>query len=198
MSDDSFLNRWSRKKLTEPVVEEVAAVSQEPEAEPEEDKPDAVLLEEAGLPDPDEASEDADFSAYLKAKLPERIKERAMRRLWRSNPVLANLDGLCDYNDDFTDAALVVDDLKTVYQVGKGMVTAFLEPDEEDDAEDAAEDEIAPLAEAEDQERSEEVVAVEPAEFAEKTPIPDLADADMPDAQPRLRHMQFRKPGTAA
>ena len=62
-----------------------------------------------------------DFSVFLKAAIPERLKRRALRRLWTTNPVLANLDGLIDYGDDFTDAATVVENLSTTYQVGKGL-----------------------------------------------------------------------------
>ena len=36
--------------------------------------------------------------------------------------MLANVDGLVDYGEDFTDAALVVENLQTAYQVGKGML----------------------------------------------------------------------------
>ena len=38
--------------------------------------------------------------------------------------MLANVDGLNDYDEDFTDAALVVKGLKSAYQVGKGYLTA--------------------------------------------------------------------------
>ena len=36
--------------------------------------------------------------------------------------MLANLDGLVDYDDDFTDAATCVPNLQTTYQVGKGLL----------------------------------------------------------------------------
>jgi len=77
-----------------------------------------------------------DFTAMLKAELPDRIKQRALRKLWRTNPVLANLDGLCDYNDDFTDAAMCVPDMKTLYQVGKGMFREVIDFTEEEASSD--------------------------------------------------------------
>ena len=43
----------------------------------------------------------------------------ALRRLWKVNPVLANVDGLVEYGEDFTDSATVVENLQTTYQVGK-------------------------------------------------------------------------------
>ncbi len=75
--------------------------------------------------------------------------------LWRSNPTLANLDGLIDYGDDYTNAATVVPNLKTLYRVGKGMFTdeeleaeerkrAGLPPLEPETSEEAVEPETAP------------------------------------------------------
>jgi hypothetical protein len=45
-----------------------------------------------------------------------------MRRLWRLNPVLAVLDGLNDYDGDYTNAATDAPGVKTSYQVGKGLL----------------------------------------------------------------------------
>jgi hypothetical protein len=65
-----------------------------------------------------------------------------LRHLWRTDPVLACLDGLTDYEGDFTDAAVAVEGLESAYRIGKGYL--FAEPDEiEGEAEVAAADEIA-------------------------------------------------------
>lgn len=58
---------------------------------------------------------------FLKSQLPKRLKNRALRTLWRSNPVLACLDGLNDYDTDFTFVTPAAD-FKTTYQVGKGLL----------------------------------------------------------------------------
>jgi hypothetical protein len=63
-----------------------------------------------------------DFSAFMSKAVPERLRRRALRKLWHTNPVLANLDGLIDYGEDYTDAAVVVANMQTGYQVGKGML----------------------------------------------------------------------------
>ena len=63
-----------------------------------------------------------DFSVFMSKAVPDRIRRRALRTLWRSNPVLANVDMLVDYGDDFTDAAMAVENIQTAYQVGKGML----------------------------------------------------------------------------
>jgi hypothetical protein len=63
-----------------------------------------------------------DFSVFMSKTVPDRIRRRALRILWRSNPVLANVDMLVDYGEDFTDAAMAVENIQTAYQVGKGML----------------------------------------------------------------------------
>lgn len=87
---------------------------------------DAEVLEKLELPDPDTLGEGDDFKVFWAKAVPSRIRTRALRRLWRVNPILANVDGLIDYGEDFTDAALVVEGMETAYQVGKGM-TAHVE-----------------------------------------------------------------------
>ena len=87
-----------------------------------EEKTDAELLEELELPDPDTLKMGDDFSVFMSKAVPDRIRRRALRTLWRSNPVLANVDMLVDYGEDFTDSAMVVENMQTAYQVGKGML----------------------------------------------------------------------------
>ncbi len=87
-----------------------------------EEKSDAEILQELGLKDPDEMQAGDDFAAFLKAAVPDRLRRRALRRLWLSNPVLANLDSLVDYGEDYTDAATVVENLQTAIQLGRGAL----------------------------------------------------------------------------
>ena len=142
---------WARRKAS--VEAEVAAEARAGDvalaaqrAAELSDKGDAEILAELQLPDPDSLGEGDDFTVFLTEAIPARIRTRALRRLWLSNPVLANVDGLVDYGEDFTDAATVVENLQTAYQVGKGMqahidaLAAQAEPavdDAETDADDA-------------------------------------------------------------
>ena len=87
-----------------------------------EEKTDAEILEEFGLPDPDSLEPGQDIAGFMNKAVPERLRRRAMRQLWRLNPVLANLDGLNDYDGDFTNAATDAPGVKTAYQVGKGLL----------------------------------------------------------------------------
>ncbi|SIS51061.1 DUF3306 domain-containing protein [Paracoccus saliphilus] len=86
------------------------------------ERSDEELLQDLGLPAP-EAIDNADtVRRYLRAALPQRLKQQALRRLWTLNPVLANLDGLVDYADDFTASASASENFRTSYQVGKGLM----------------------------------------------------------------------------
>lgn len=108
-----------------------------------EEKSEAEILEELGLPDPDTMKAGDDFSAFMKEAVPDRIRRRALRVLWGSNPVLANLDELVDYGEDFTDAATVVANLQTAWKVGKGFRDKVIIPpkaEPEADPETASDD----------------------------------------------------------
>ena len=118
---------WSKRKAAV-AAEAEAEVEAQLEAEREaretalEEKSDEDILADLELPDPDTLGEGDDFKVFLKEAVPARIRTRALRRLWLTNPVLANVDGLVDYGEDFTDAKLVVENMQTAYQVGKGML----------------------------------------------------------------------------
>lgn len=99
---------------------------------------DAEILAELDLPDPDTLKAGDDVRGFMSQAVPDRLRRRALRQLWKLNPVLANVDGLVDYGEDFTDAATVLENMQTAYQVGKGMLAHI---------EDLARKEDAPLAE---------------------------------------------------
>ena len=186
---------WSRRKAAVEAEKRADAEAREDDRADEarralEEKPDEEVLAELDLPDPDSLEKGDDFSAFMAKAVPERLRRRALRRLWLSNPVLANLDELLDYGEDFTDAATVVADLQSVYQVGKGMVR------DEDLAQDAGDE--AETAEAEEDEDAEPSAEIEsdPAktetasEPEGETPEP-VADEDIPPEPRARRHMRF-------
>lgn len=151
--DDGGSDFWSRRKAAVKAAEAAEREDLEAAQQAEvraalEEKSDEEILEELGLPNPDDLAENDDFSKFLSAAVPERLRRRALRRLWTLNPVLANIDGLVDYGEDFTDAATVVENLQTVYQVGKGMFDKFAELAEtETEATEVADGEQAELVE---------------------------------------------------
>jgi hypothetical protein len=130
---EPFLKRWSRRKQAErrgapeaepePAGSEVAAAAEPPAplAEPPAAEPPPEL------PDPDTLGADADFRPFLAAGVPRALRNRALRRLWRVNPIIGSHDGLDDTFKDFTDARTVFPDLKTAYRVGRGLLA---DPDE--------------------------------------------------------------------
>lgn len=143
--DDGIMSRWSRRK---------AAVAQEAEAEaeaeraeapaPVEDKPEAEVLAELGLQDPDEMDMGDDFSGFMKSAVPAKLRNRALRKLWLTNPALANIDGLVDYGEDFTDASTVVEKITTAYQVGKGYLAKIADDEEKGTESDELADPLDP------------------------------------------------------
>ncbi len=138
---------WSRRKAAvlaeaeaERQAQAAAVVAQERAAL--EEKSDAEILAELGLQEPESMQEGDDFSAFMRAQVPERLRKRALRMLWRSNPVLANVDNLVDYGEDFAAEGILGEVVQTIYQVGKGIL---VEPDvAEDEAPEAITPEVLP------------------------------------------------------
>jgi len=96
-------------------------------AEEFEGKSDDEILSILELPDPETLTLGDTVEKFMDGRVPERIRARALRAFWKTNPVLANLDGLDEYWDDYTDAAMIVEDMQTLYQVGKGYASQALD-----------------------------------------------------------------------
>lgn len=133
--DNGFVRRWSRRKTAEKDRAEAPAVpTEEPPAPAQEEQGGEATRtsgvpgeEEAGpqaLPDIDSLDESSDYTIFMKEDVPEETRTAALRKLWRSSALFNIRDGLDDYDDDYTDAALAVkDSLKSIYEAGKGYVT---------------------------------------------------------------------------
>jgi hypothetical protein len=126
---ESRLQRWSRKKNEAgkkpdspppPIVESEPSL-EEQELATNEALPEHELLAKYDLPNPDAIELGTDITGFMRKEIPEFLRRRALRSLWRSNPVLAVLDGLNDYDEDFTSAATGTSAVKTLYKVGQGM-----------------------------------------------------------------------------
>lgn len=202
---------WSNRKAAvaaEAEVEVEAQLEVEREAREAEleEKSDEEILAQLELPDPDTLGEGDNFKVFLTEAVPARIRIRALRRLWLTNPVLANVDGLVDYGEDFTDAKLVVENMQTAYQVGKGMLKHV-----EEMARQAAEKETAPdeaVADGPAEETKDEVIAlVEEAEEdmvsaeadeTSETPLPEFEEAHAFAPTPRRMRFSFASETTGA
>ena len=114
---------WSRRRAS--VEAEEAAherAGAEAQGEALEAGTDAEICEALGLPDPDRLGPEDDVSAFMARAVPQRLRRRALRALWARDPRLANLDGLIDYGQDFTDAGMKAGTVATIYEVGRGLV----------------------------------------------------------------------------
>jgi len=115
--DEGFLGRWSRRKAEAREPSEEPAAGEAPDTEAE-----SASIDPADLPDLDSLDADSDFSVFMRKGVPAPLRTLALRKLWRLNPTLANLDGLVDYGEDLTGSFKVVAKLKSAYEVGKGFL----------------------------------------------------------------------------
>ncbi|PXX92335.1 DUF3306 domain-containing protein [Marinobacter vulgaris] len=223
---ESRLQRWARKKAeasqeagaapsstdTTPSVDAPGSTAESgPSLEAQElaineALPEQNVLEKYNLPDPDAIELGTDITGFMRKEIPELLRRRALRALWRSNPVLAVLDGLNDYDEDFSNAATTVNGVQTLYKVGQGMFDKkaraekqldehLVEQDEQviEQAERAPEKlpektpEIAPEEAAEKTDESSELEnAVEPSQNTES--VTSAADTEpAPRYRPRMR-----------
>lgn len=191
----SFLSRWSqRKRAAEEEAPETedsqAAVPGGPEA-----AEDSETVDPKDLPDIESLDASSDYSVFLKKGVPAGLKRKALNKLWQTDPAFRHICMLDDYNLDYTDAAMVVPNLKTLFQVGRGMVLP------EDEAADAAKAAEQAAAEARGEVGSGDALPGDA-----ETPGPEAAAQDSlaaaetgaapADAPPTQRRPRARMPGT--
>ncbi|NOE17425.1 DUF3306 domain-containing protein [Ruegeria atlantica] len=186
---------WSRRKAAVQAEAKAEALALEEQVIAErqaelEEKDDAEILAEFNLPDPETLQPGDDVSGFMAKAVPDRLRRRALRRLWRLNPVLANVDGLVDYGEDYTDAACVIENMQTAYQVGKGMLAHIeaLAADAEEAKDDAAESEADIRAEP-------EAAPVEPDTGPEPVSVARADEPEEIDLTPAPRRMTFEFEG---
>ena len=185
MSDEltKGLSRWSQRKL--------AARRGEPVEEPREDEPrrdEAVTADASAgepiaangaaeeempvLPPIEELTAESDYTVFLAEKVPEALRRVALRKLWRSDPVFANRDGLNDYDEDYHAVDTAITRAQTTYQTGRGHLDAFQER-------------LESLEPAEERKLTEEGEPTTPAELpsAEKKGVAPVDDPDTASRQ---------------
>ncbi len=178
--DDGFLSRWAKRKVQVREAEQrdaqrrdtelapqagddaglaPAADAQPPVADetardvPPDDETRQRWIEELEAIDIDRLTYDHDFTIFMKSWVPGPLRQRALRKLWTTNPALAVLDGLNDYDLDYTDAAMQAGKVASSYLPGRGY--AVLEEaveklagtsSDEDDGDGAGEDDLPEFA----------------------------------------------------
>jgi len=179
--DKGFFSRWSDRKRAIAAGEDV--VQDDPQLAPPIDlvEPENAAEEEARLAelsanreaaeaiDMDALDYDSDYSAFFKDGVPPLLKQKAMRLLWRSNPLLANVDGLCDYDENFGDPSLILEKFESAYRIGKGYLF-------EEDIEEVA---------------SDETVETEPDNAASDSEITDAGDQQEETAEDEINEPEM-------
>jgi len=168
---ESRLQRWSRRKTeadrkaepASPSIVESGPSPEDLELTHNEALSEQEVLEKYGLPDPDTIELGTDITGFMQKEIPDFLRRKALRVLWTSNPVLAVLDGLNDYDEDFTDTGTAVSGAKTLYKVGQGLIDKTAKADDqfENHIEAPAED-PEPIESERGTERSEPETAVKP------------------------------------
>lgn len=137
--DENFLSRWSRLKRGGGA----AAKSAPSRGAADEGSPSPTAGDGAEPPQPDKEALDAaarhiedvariniegltyesDFRVFMEKGVPEELRNKALRKLWTTNPIFSETDGLDDYCEDFSDAVWAAPGLETAYKVGQGFMT---------------------------------------------------------------------------
>ncbi len=131
-TEDSLISRWAKRKEAvrqAEEAEEIAEVSSEAieDVEPETEEEAMALLQERdpeladqiSALDLDQLTYDDDFTVFLKTKVPDIIRRKALSKLWLSHPLLANLDGLNEYDEDYTQAADAAEMVRKVFEAAR-------------------------------------------------------------------------------
>ena len=151
--DPGFLSRWSARKAEiaragavrdDDIDEQNEAnlAGADKESDEEAALTDDELLEKYELPDPNDITEEAGLDRFFDGKTPERLRQMALRRLWRINPFFGIVDDMVEYGEDYTDAATVIDGMQTAYQAGKGYLKKAISPEEADEAVETQTDDV--------------------------------------------------------
>ena len=173
--DPGFLSRWSARKAEiaragavrdddTDEQNEANAARADKESDEEAALTDDELLEKYELPDPNDITEEEGLDRFFDGKIPERLRQMALRRLWRINPFFGIVDDMVEYGEDYTDAATVIDGMQTAYQAGKGYLKKAISPEEADEAVETQTDDVGatePLSDTEQTDADE--VEQEPA-----------------------------------
>ncbi|SRR5579875_412515 len=110
----NFLARWSRLKLQ-------ARQSQAPEEVALPQRATPAETPAAELPPVESLTAGSDYTVFMQPGVPEAVRNAALQKLWRSDPVLANLDGLVEYGEDYAAAFTASSAVRTAYRVAQGM-----------------------------------------------------------------------------
>ena len=152
--NENFLSRWSKKKSKQKSEQEISKIespdfnssqgdevskSSTSEASENDKLNDDELLKKYNLPNPEKIKKEKSLDVFFKDGVPDRLRQIALRRVWRLNPIIRFADAeINDYHEDFTDAATVIEGMETAYKVGKGYLSDLIDGKDEKNNEEAS------------------------------------------------------------
>jgi hypothetical protein len=102
--EEGFLDRWSRRKQADSLLEPAATEAMEQQAVPAVDEDSAPELTDADMPPIDSLDSDSDFSVFMSPGVSEELRTEALQKLFHQ-PEFNVTDGLNDYDEDYTSFA---------------------------------------------------------------------------------------------
>lgn len=148
--EEGFLGRWSRRKAEVLKEQEAPDLSVPVEAEaapapaPVEEEPPPPPPSDEDMPPIESLDEESDYSGFLSPNVSEELRKRALRKLF-SSAVFNQVDGLDDYDEDFTKfeplGDLVTADMKHQMEMEAKRKLEAISEDEEEAVEDISEEE---------------------------------------------------------
>jgi len=141
--DENFLSRWAQKKSKQKSDKAHSKIENEviekslhnkdsnsirEESKENDNLDDNELLKKYNLPNPEKIKKEKYLDVFFKEGVPDRLRQIALRRVWRLNPIIRFADAeINDYHEDFTDAATVIEGMETAYKVGKGYLSDLID-----------------------------------------------------------------------
>jgi hypothetical protein len=127
-NEEGFARRWSRLKqqARERPPEEAPApdlpvtTSDQPSPDGGE-KPDEKPFDPATLPPVESLTKESDYTLFMRPEVPEELRQKALRRLWATDPVLSAPDGFDMHTLDYNAVPTFPEGVKTLYRIGQGM-----------------------------------------------------------------------------
>jgi hypothetical protein len=131
-SDEGGLRRWARRKAevkqgrgaAAPVIEDNDGKA------PTLSEPEGLTAGKEGtaenqpvdppLPDIESLTAESDFTGFMKEGVSPALRRLALRQLWASDPAFNVIDEMVEYGGDYTQAALMVEGMKSAWVAGRG------------------------------------------------------------------------------
>lgn len=184
---EGFSARWSRRKTAErerangeelerplePAENELkTSALKNTAAKAETDPETETEIAPEDLPDIETLDKDSDYTPFLQTGVPDGLRRLALRKLWLSDPAFGFLDGLNDYDENYSAIGIIAQEITTSYVPGRGFM-------DQEDPEEEPREEIGEKSGAVDISQSDDAdEIIEDAEIAD-TAGDDIVEGDV-------------------